>query len=84
MSIFIQYLKGKLDTNSCTSLWDSKDISVADRGALLGCQILRIPHCLDNKLTDDSEDIRPVRWPFSTPQKHFYFCLWYSFVLEAE
>jgi hypothetical protein len=27
-------------------------IPVTDRGGLYGCEMLRIPHCLDNRLTD--------------------------------
>jgi hypothetical protein len=30
----------------------SKAIPVTGRGGLEGCKMLRIPHCLDNRLTD--------------------------------
>jgi hypothetical protein len=30
----------------------SKAISVTGHGGLYGCEMLRIPHCLDNQLTD--------------------------------
>jgi hypothetical protein len=30
-------------------------IPVTDRGGLYGCEMSRIPHCLDNRLTDDCE-----------------------------
>jgi hypothetical protein len=33
--------------------------------------MLRIPHCLDNRLTDDGEVISPTYRPRSTPQKQF-------------
>jgi hypothetical protein len=33
--------------------------------------MLRIPHCLDNRLRDGGEDVRLTRRPRSTPQKHF-------------
>jgi hypothetical protein len=32
-------------------IYKSKAISVTDRGVLYGCEILRIPHCLDNPPT---------------------------------
>jgi hypothetical protein len=30
-----------------------KDIRVTGRGGLETCEMLRTPHCLDNRLTDD-------------------------------
>jgi hypothetical protein len=41
--------------------------------------MLRIPHCLDNRLTDGDEVVSPTHRPRSTPQKHFsvsdtHFC----------
>jgi hypothetical protein len=33
----------------------SEAIPVAGRGGLQGCEMLRIPHCLDNQLTDGGE-----------------------------
>jgi hypothetical protein len=33
----------------------SKDISVTGRGGLWDCEVLRIPHCLDNRLTVNCE-----------------------------
>jgi hypothetical protein len=33
----------------------SKAIPVTGRGGLLGCEMLRIPHCLDNRLTVNCE-----------------------------
>jgi hypothetical protein len=33
----------------------SKTISVTGRGGLLGCERVRIPHCLDSRLTDGGE-----------------------------
>jgi hypothetical protein len=35
------------------------------------------PHCLDNRLTDDSKVHSPMHQPCSTPQTHFFFCFWY-------
>jgi hypothetical protein len=44
------------------------------------CEMLRITHCLDNRLIDECEVIGLMCWPRSTPQKDS----WYSFLLEAE
>jgi hypothetical protein len=62
----------------------SKAIPVTGLGDIQGCEMLRIPHCLDNRLTDGSKVVSPMHRPRSTPQKHYYFCFWYSFLLEAE
>jgi hypothetical protein len=35
--------------------------------------MLRIPHCLDNWLTDGSKVVSPMHWSHFTPQKHYYF-----------
>jgi hypothetical protein len=40
----------------------------------------RLPHFLDNRLTDGGEIVRLTRRPPFTPQKDF----WHSFLLEAE
>jgi hypothetical protein len=42
-------------------------------GVLYGCDMLRIPNCLDSRLTDGGETVSPTHWPHSTPQKHFFF-----------
>jgi hypothetical protein len=34
--------------------------------------MLRIPHRLDNRLTDDGKVVSPTRRPRSTPQKHYF------------
>jgi hypothetical protein len=36
----------------------------------LGCEMLRIPHCLDNRLTDGGKVVSPTHWPHSTSPKH--------------
>jgi hypothetical protein len=33
--------------------------------------MLRIPHCLDNRLTDGGKAVSPKHRPRSTPQKHY-------------
>jgi hypothetical protein len=35
--------------------------------------MLRIPHCLDNRLTDGGKVVSPTHPPHFTPQKHYYF-----------
>jgi hypothetical protein len=45
-----------------------------------GCETLRLPHFLDNQLTDIGEAVSLKSWPPLTPQEHS----WYSFLLEAE
>jgi hypothetical protein len=41
------------------------------RGGLLGCEMLKIPHCLDNQLTDGGKVVRPTHQLHSTRQKHY-------------
>jgi hypothetical protein len=45
--------------------------------------MLRIPHCLDNRLTDGGEaESLKLRPPLYTPET--FLCFWYSVLLEAE
>jgi hypothetical protein len=44
-----------------------KSIPVTDRGGLQGCEMLKIPHCLDNRLTDGGKVVSPTHW------LHLYF-----------
>jgi hypothetical protein len=41
--------------------------------ACKGCEMLRIPHCLDNRLTDGCKVVSFMHQSRSTPQK-LYFC----------
>jgi hypothetical protein len=34
--------------------------------------MLRIPHCLDSRLTDSDNVVRLMHWPRFTPQKKIY------------
>jgi hypothetical protein len=34
--------------------------------------MLRIPHCLDNRLTDGGKVVSPTHLPYFTPQKHYF------------
>jgi hypothetical protein len=45
--------------------------------------MLRIPHCLDNQLTDSDKAVSPTHWPHFIPQKHF-FRFWYSFLILSK
>jgi hypothetical protein len=49
----------------------SKAIPVTDRGGVYGSEMLRIPHCLDNRLIDGGKVVSPTHRPPSTPQKHY-------------
>jgi hypothetical protein len=42
-----------------------------------------IPHCLGSRLSD-GDKVSLTHRPCSSPRKHFYFSLWYSFPLQAE
>jgi hypothetical protein len=65
--------------------WRSKDqkkesYRVTGREGPQGCETSRLPHFIDNRLTDGGEIVSLTRRPPFTPQKDF----WYSFLLEAE
>jgi hypothetical protein len=49
-----------------------KRIPVTGRGGLQGCEMLRIPHYLDNWLTDGGKVTSPMRRPHFTPQKYYF------------
>jgi hypothetical protein len=57
----------------------SKAIPVTGLGGLYCCDMLRIPHCIDSRLTGGSKVVSLMHRPRSTPQKHFsvsgtHFC----------
>jgi hypothetical protein len=62
----------------------SKAVPVTGLGGLQGCEMLRIPHCLDNRLTDGGKVVSPTHRPSFTPETLLFLCCWYSFLLEAE
>jgi hypothetical protein len=39
---------------------------------LWSCEILRIPHCLDSRLTDGGKVVSPTHRPRSTPPKQYF------------
>jgi hypothetical protein len=45
---------------------------VTGRGGLQGCDMLRVPHCLDNLLIDGGKVVSPSHRPHFTPQKFFF------------
>jgi hypothetical protein len=47
-------------------------ILVTGRGGLYGCEMLRIPHCLDSRPTDGGKVVSPTHRRRSTPQKHYF------------
>jgi hypothetical protein len=54
---------------------------VTSNGGPYDCETYRLPHFLDNRLTDDDEIISLKRRSPFTPQQEY---TWYSFLLEAE
>jgi hypothetical protein len=52
--------------------WCLKAIPVTGHRGLWGCEMLRIPHCLDNQLTDGGKVVSPTHPPHFTPLKHYY------------
>jgi hypothetical protein len=49
----------------------SKAISITGLGDLYGCEMSRIPHCLNNWLTDGGEVVSLTCHPSTTPKEHF-------------
>jgi hypothetical protein len=39
----------------------------------IGCEILRVPHCLNNGLAYGGKVVSSTHWPRSTPKKHYSF-----------
>jgi hypothetical protein len=51
----------------------SKAIHLTSLEGLWGCEMLRIPHCLDIRLRDGGKVVSPKHPPRFIPQKHYYF-----------
>jgi hypothetical protein len=62
------------------SMVRGKAIPVTGRGDPCGCETSRLPHFLDNRLTDGGEVSLTRRPAALYPQEDS----WYSFLLEAE
>jgi hypothetical protein len=58
-----------LETKGKNRLPPSKPIPVTGRGDLWGCEMLRIPHCLDSWITDGVKVCSPTHRPRFTPLK---------------
>jgi hypothetical protein len=52
----------------------SKAISVTGSGSLYGCKILRIPHCLDSRLTDGGKIVSPTHRPLLYSPETLFLC----------
>jgi hypothetical protein len=62
------------------SLIKGKAIPVTGRDSPQGCETSRLPHFLDNRLTDGGEVVSLTHRPPFTPGEDS----WYLFLLEAE
>jgi hypothetical protein len=49
-----------------------KAIPITGHGGLWGCEVLSIPRCLDNWLTDGGKVVSPKHQLLVTPQKHYF------------
>jgi hypothetical protein len=54
----------------------SKAIPVTGRGGLWGCKMLRIPHRLDNRLTDGGKVVSPTSRPLLYSPETLFLCFW--------
>jgi hypothetical protein len=61
----------------------SKAIFVTGRGGLQG-QMLRIPYCLNNRLTDGGKVVSLMCQLLLYSPETVFFCFWYSLLLGAE
>jgi hypothetical protein len=63
-----------MESYSFTSAqYESEAIPVTGRGGLQGCEMLRIPQCLDNRFTHGGKAVSLTSWPRSIPYKHYFF-----------
>jgi hypothetical protein len=60
----------------------SKAILVTGRGGLQSCEMLRIPHYLDDQLTDGGKVVRPYAPAALYSPETLFACFWYSFLLK--
>jgi hypothetical protein len=72
-----------VDANTIYTL-KCKAMSVTGRRDPWGCEMLRIPHCLDSWVSDDFKVVSlTLRLPFYSLEKLVLY-FWYSFLLEVE
>jgi hypothetical protein len=69
-----------VDTNSWVPGDRREAVPITDRAGPWGCETSRLPHFLDNRLTDGGEVASLTCQPPFTPQEDS----WYSFLLEDE
>jgi hypothetical protein len=69
---------------SIMNIYTSKVLSITGRGSVKGCETVKIGQCLYNRFIVGVKFLSITHRPRSTPQKYFYFFLWYSFLSEAE
>jgi hypothetical protein len=62
--------------SNCSCKSKSKAIPVTGRGCLYSCKILRIPHCLDNRLTDGGEVVSSTHRPLLYSPETLFLCFW--------
>jgi hypothetical protein len=74
---------GSSSSSSSSSSKKCKAIPVTGRGGPWGCKMSRIPHCLDNRLTDVGKVVSPMQRPLLYSPETLFLCFWYSFLLEA-
>jgi hypothetical protein len=63
----------QINTIDLIKVKKSKAIPVTGRRGLWGCEVLRIPHSLDSRLTDGGKVVSPTHPPHFTSQKHYNF-----------
>jgi hypothetical protein len=61
-----------MQRDAAINYYESKAIPVTGCGGLYGCEMLKIPHCLNNLLTNGGKVARPTHWPRCIPQKHYF------------
>jgi hypothetical protein len=52
-----------------------KTIPLIGQGGLYGCEMLKIPHFLGNRLTDGGKFVSPTHRQRSIPQKYYFSVL---------
>jgi hypothetical protein len=55
MYCFVNSISGCINVNNA--------IRITERGGPYGCETQRIPHFLDNRMTEGGEVINPMSWP---------------------
>jgi hypothetical protein len=80
LTLFEEFKLKNRTTQKCNAtLKNVKAILVTCRVGASSCETSRLPHCLDNRLTDGGEVVSLTRRPPFAPQEDS----WYSFLLDA-